>query len=205
MPQVAKDSPLSWALKQGISVASCIAIVLVARTSLADHYVVPTGSMLPTIALDDRIVVDKRAYGIRNPFAEGYLVPLSDPKPGDVVILGIADEPKTLIKRVVAGPGMVVSVRNGQLTISGRKAPIVRDAFGEHELLGGKDHLIRRIPAGGPDFGPVTLPDGEFLVMGDNRGSSKDGRFFGFIKRDAIRGRAVGVWLRHGAIGWHPL
>ncbi len=205
MLQVSNDRLLSRAIKQGVSLASCLAIVLVARTSLADQYVVPTGSMLPPIELDDRVVVDKRAYGIRNPIGEGYLVPLSDPKPGDVVILGAPDEPRTLIKRVVAGPGAVVSVRDGQIAIAGRKAPIVRDGFGEHEILAGKDHRIRRIPDGGPDFGPVAVPDGEFLVMGDNRGDSKDGRFFGFIKRDAIRGRAVGVWLRHGAIAWHPL
>ena len=58
---------------------------------------------------------------------------------------------------------------------------------------------------GGPDFGPVKVPEGQYLVLGDNRGNSRDGRYFGFVKREAILGRAVSILLRRGGLTWIKL
>ncbi|WP_170228915.1 signal peptidase I [Polyangium fumosum] len=178
------------------------AVMLMARTSLADHYVVPSGSMEPTVQVGDRILVDKRAFGIRLPVIDTYILPLAEPKPGDVVVLASPENDSTLLKRVVAGPGDMIAVKGGRVTLNGLKAPVTHERGGAWEALGETRHPLR---LGGPDFGPVRVPDGHYLVMGDNRGNSHDGRLFGFVARDAIRGRAVRVFLRNGDFTWKTL
>src|SRR4051812_42488967 len=104
-------------VKEIVPVALAAAIVLVARTSLADHYVVPSGSMEPTVEVGDRILVDKLAFGVRLPVADTYLFPLAEPRPGDVVVLASPENGNTLLKRVVAGPGDSVAVRGGHVEL----------------------------------------------------------------------------------------
>lgn len=180
-------------------VIGAFALVLMsARSSLADHYSVPTGSMLPTIELDDRIVVNKAAYGLHVPFTSAYVTRFDGPRLGDVVVLDSPEESKVLLKRVVGVPGARVEVRGGQLRIDDQPAPIEERADGLYERLGGALHHVRLAPDGGPDWGPVTIPEDRYLVMGDNRGDSHDGRSFGLVARDAILGRAMGVFWRGG-------
>ena len=191
--------------KDILSVGAAASIALVARTSLADHYVVPSGSMEPTVEVGDRILVDKLAFGVRLPIADRYLVALADPRPGDVVVLGSPENGITLLKRVVAGPGDMVTVRGGHVDLNGTSVRVTPTGSGDLEYLGATPHSLRIIDGGGPDFGPVRVPADHYLVMGDNRGNSHDGHSFGFVARDAIRGRAVRVFLRNGAPAWRPL
>ncbi|MDI3288463.1 signal peptidase I [Polyangium sp. 15x6] len=184
--------------------ATVVAVMLLARTSLADHYVVPSGSMEPTIHVGDRILVDKRAFGVRLPVVDTYVLPTTEPKPGDVVVLASPENDATLLKRVVAGPGDMVTVKDGRVTLNGQEAPVTHEPGGDYEELGDTRHPLR-LGFGGPDFGPARVPDGHYLVMGDNRGNSHDGRVFGFVARDAIRGRAVRVFLRNGDLAWKSL
>lgn len=182
-----------------IGVLAAFALVLIsARSSLADHYRVPTGSMLPTVQVDDRILVNKTAYGLRLPFTSTYVTRAAGPEVGDVVVLDSPETDKVLLKRVVGTPGVRVEVRGGRISLDGRPAPIEERAEGTYERLGGVVHPIRLTNDGGPDFGPSAIPDGQYLVMGDNRGDSHDGRSFGLVSRDAIFGRAVGVFWRSG-------
>lgn len=191
--------------KDILSVGAAASIALVARTSLADHYVVPSGSMEPTVEVGDRILVDKLAFGVRLPIVDRYLVATTDPRPGDVVVLGSPENGITLLKRVVAGPGDLVTVRGGHLDLNGTSVRVAETGRGELEYLGATPHSLRIIDGGGPDFGPVRVPADHYLVMGDNRGNSHDGRSFGFVTRESIRGRAVRVFLRDGAPTWRPL
>ena len=165
-------------------------VLLTARASLADHYTVPTGSMLPTVHVGDRVVVLKAAYGLRLPLTQVWLTEVETPTRGDVVALTSPEDGRVLLKRVVAVDGDRVSVRGGAVTLDGEAVPEPHRSL----LLGG-----------GPDFGPVRVPDGRVLVMGDNRGGSHDGRLFGFVPVEAILGRAVAVYLRDGTPGWIPL
>jgi signal peptidase I len=197
-------SPLRF-FKDFLGIAAAASIALVARTSLADHYVVPTGSMEPTVEVGDRIFVDKLAFGVRLPIVDRYLVAGADPRPGDVVVLGSPENGITLLKRVVAGPGDLVTVRGGHLDLNGTSVPITGEGSREVEYLGKTPHALSLDAGGGPDFGPVRVPPAHFLVMGDNRGNSHDGREFGFVERDAILGRAVRVFLRNGSLTWRPL
>lgn len=85
-----------------------------ARASLADHYIVPSGSMKPTVQIGDRILVNKLAYGLRVPFTTHYLIEGSDPQSGDVVILKSPEDGTILLKRVVGVPGDPVTMNDGR-------------------------------------------------------------------------------------------
>jgi signal peptidase I len=186
------------------SVAAAAMVVLFARSSLADHYVVPTGSMLPTVEIGDRVLVDKHAYGLRVPFTSWQLVDGADPRPGDVIVFEAPESGEVLLKRVAAVPGDVVAVRGGRLVRGGVSVPIVTRATQQVEELDGREHLVD-LGAGGPDFGPAVVPAERYLVLGDNRGNSHDGRMFGWVPRSAILGRVMGVFSRRGAPRWLPL
>jgi signal peptidase I len=179
-----------------------LAVVATARSSLADHYFVPTGSMLPTVQPDDHVFVDKLAYGLRVPFTGDYAVHFNPPARGDVVVLLSPDDGIVLLKRVVGVPGDRVTVTDGAVVIDGQAMPVVEQGGASLEELGNIVHAISFAAGGGPDFGPVRIPPGRYLVLGDNRGNSRDGRYFGLVARDAIMGRAEGVILRHGAPTW---
>jgi signal peptidase I len=159
--------------------------------------------MLPTVEPGDHIVVDKLAYGLHAPFTGGaYALHFSPPARGDVVVLLSPDDGIVLLKRVVGVPGDRVTITDGTVVIDGQTMPVREKAGAWVEELGAHTHAIDLGEGGGPDFGPVRIPDGRYLVLGDNRGNSRDGRYFGLVNRDAILGRAQGVILRHGAPTW---
>lgn len=167
------------------------AALTVARASFADHYRVPSGSMEPTVATGDHIVVAKASYGFRVPMTDAWLLRWSAPAPGDVVVLQSPESDQILLKRVVAVAGQKVEVRRGRVRVDGRPEPTA--------------HPILVEPNGGPDFGPVQVPKGKVLVLGDNRGNSRDGRYFGFVDVDTVLGRAEAVVAREGSVVWQEL
>lgn len=184
-------------------------VIVFARASLADHYLVPSGSMEPTVQVGDRILVNKAAFGVRVPLTGLWLGSPSLPERGSVIVL---DPPEpgpapVLLKRVVALPGDVVRVRDGRLQINGEAVPVHADAAEPGSLIEelGPPHHIQLRFGGGPDWGPEVVPDGKLLVLGDNRGNSRDGRYFGFIDVTGVRGRAVAVYARSGRPTWRGL
>lgn len=181
-----------------ITLAAFALIFLAARSSLADHYLVPTGSMQPTVHIDDHILVNKAAYGLRVPFSDTYVAHFAGPAVGDVVVLQAPDEDKVLLKRVVGVPGSQVEIRGGRIRIDGKLAPVDPRGDTLYEQLGAADHTVRLTRGGGADWGPLTIPADRYLVIGDNRGDSRDGRYFGLVTRQAILGRALGVIWRSG-------
>ena len=180
-----------------------VLIVLGARSSLADHYEVPSGSMLPTVRIGDHVLVSKLAYGIRAPFV-GYLDQFRGPGRGDVVVLESPENGIVLLKRVIALPGDTVAVRSGRLWLNGQEIAVEADHGEVRELLG-HAHTISLDEGGGPNFGPATMPADKYLVLGDNRGDSRDGRFFGLVDRGAIFGRALRIYWRNGKPAWQSL
>ena len=188
-----------------LSVLGASAIVLVARASFADHYRVPSGSMEPTVAVGDQICVNKAAYGLRVPASEKYVVEGAGPARGDVVVLTSPTDGEVLLKRVMAVPGDVVEVSSGHVAIDGAMAPVHAEDGGVVEEVDGKEHALSTEYGGGPDFGPTRVPKDAYLVLGDNRGNSRDGRYFGWVARGAILGKAVAVCLRGGKPVWKGL
>ncbi|MBW1811691.1 MAG: signal peptidase I [Deltaproteobacteria bacterium] len=185
--------------------ATLILIVLAARSSLADHYHVPSGSMLPTLQIGDHVLVNKLAYGARVPFSNLYLVDFNGPIRGDVVVLDSPEDGELLIKRVVATPGDRIAVSNGRLILNGQPVGLSSGQAGLIENLDLKPHPINLTNGGGPDYGPRLIPDNHYLVMGDNRGNSNDGRYFGLVERSSILGQAVAVFYGRGGFVWRPL
>lgn len=192
-------------LRDLVPVFTAVAVVLVARSSFADHYRVPSGSMEPTVQIDDHICVNKLAYGLRVPTTNRYLVLGTQPARGDVVVLTSPRDGEVLLKRVVAVPGDVVEVSGGRVWLAGVEEPVRTVDGALREDLDGRWHPVRLDDGGGPDFGPVTVPPDHFLVLGDNRGGSLDGRIFGWVARSAILGRAEAVCARGGLPTWKSL
>lgn len=172
-------------LRTGMALCLIAFSVSSARASLADHYVVPTGSMRPTLQEGDRIVVDKMAFGLRVPFTNVWLVTTDAPHRGDVVILESPEDGQTLVKRVMGLPGETVAVRSGVVFVDGQSV----------------EKRPSELP-GWLDYGPTTLGSDEFLVLGDNRGNSHDGRAFGPVLASRIHGRVEGVVWRRGGFTW---
>lgn len=187
-------SRLRALLREGVSIATAGAVILLARSSLADHYRVPTGSMIPTVEVGDHVMVNKLAYGLRVPLTHRYALSFARPKRGDVVVLDSPEHDVVLLKRVIAKPGDWVEIREGHVWINGQAARLEPGPEGLLEALEDAGHRIRLEGGGGPDFGPVRVPDGRFLVMGDNRGHSHDGRMFGLVEGGSILGRAEGLY-----------
>ena len=195
-----------------VTVFVILFVVVPVKSSLADWNWVPTGSMNPTILEGDLIYVDKLAYDLRVPLTLHRLARWSEPQPGDVVVCLSPDDGTRLVKRLIAGPGDTVELRNNVLLLNDR--PLAYDrAAGDYagqlpddlasrcivamEDLGRTVHPVISIPGirAMRNFGPVTVPDGCYFVMGDNRDISRDSRFFGFVRRQAILGRARAVIL----------
>jgi signal peptidase I len=207
-PEAARHRWLAARLKPWLPMLAFALVVLCARASLADHYVVPSGSMEPTVEIGDRILVHKAAFGLRVPGTQTWLGHVEAPEPGTVVVIAPPeDEGPVLLKRVVATAGDRVVVRHGRLEINGRGISLEPvTPFGSEAIEHlGPPHRVRLDRGGGPDFGPVTVPSGQMLVMGDNRGNSRDGRSFGFVDVGSVRGRALAVYFRSGALTWEPL
>ncbi len=171
-------------------------LMVVARSSFANHYHVPSGSMEPTLQVGDRVVVDMSAYGLRVPFTGIELLARGEPRPGDVVVFKSPTDGTRLIKRVVAVDGQVVELVDGRLRIDGQ--PIQLDDAADQERMGDRLVQLDLADGGGPDIVPLRIPEGMVLVLGDHRGRSADGRYFGLVPEDAFYGKAIGVYWRRG-------
>ena len=169
-------------------------LLFAARDSLANHYQVPSGSMQPTLQPGDRVVVDMGAYGLRLPFTDVQLLAGQAPQRGDVAIFDSPADGTRLIKRVVAVAGDRVQLHDGYLSIN--EQPL-RQAVAR-ELFGNKQVQLDLQDGGGPDINGITIPAGKLLVVGDHRGNSFDGRFFGLVDADTVYGKAVAVYWRRG-------
>ena len=196
----------TWLYREVLPLLLLLALLVVARASFANHYHVPSGSMQPTLQLGDRVVVDMSAYGLRVPFTRHVLVARGTPQRGEVAVFASPSDGTRLIKRVVALGGDKVSLIDGRLSING--TPLARDGDGgdDVEQFGRRLARLDLADGGGPDIIRATVPAGHVLVLGDHRGASLDGRYFGFVDSDAIYGQARGVfWRRGDGPGWRRL
>ncbi|MEB0139092.1 MULTISPECIES: signal peptidase I [unclassified Undibacterium] len=187
--------------------AFVLGMVLV-RSALADFYVVPSSSMYPTLLEGDRVICDRLAYDVKLPLSDIVLTHLADPQRGDVVTFSSPEDGTRLVKRLVALPGDVVEMREEKLSINGEVAhyqsvatPARDHLTPQHEYageqlvwqesLGSMQHRIIVMPERPAlrSFGPLTVPPGQYLMLGDNRDNSKDSRYIGLVKRELITGQ----------------
>jgi signal peptidase I len=181
------------------------------RSAWADWVTVPTGSMNPTIIEGDRLLVDKHALGFRIPFTRVRLTPGDEPERGDIVVFDSPVDGTSLVKRVAAVPGDTVELQGDVLVVNGRPARYEPgDADRMRDLLSstaareplllrevglGREHDVMFLtgPSSREVFGPMTVPADMYFMLGDNRDNSADSRYFGFVPRRNIVGRATRV------------
>ena len=188
-------------------------LMLVFRSAWADWVSVPTGSMNPAILEGDRILVDKHVYGLRIPWTLVRLSDGRDPTRGEIVVFDSPRDGTSLVKRVIGVPGDVIALDDRGLSINGVYADYAPgDRRRLSTLLAGTQerqpdvwyesgvlpaHEILRMPAdrrGPREFlAPVRVPPDHYLMLGDNRDNSADSRYFGFVPRRNIVGRASSV------------
>lgn len=192
------------------------------RTAVADWYVVPTGSMQPTILIGDRIFVSRIAYDVKVPFSSIVIDRNGNPQRGDLAVFNSPYSEERLIKRVIGLPGDVIEIRNDRVVINGkvsqytadgefagaiRTADFSLDADRYIESLPELAHPILQVPELDVPrtFAPVEVPEDHYFMMGDNRNNSRDSRSFGPVPRELLIGRATGVmWSLDSADSWNP-
>lgn len=180
--------------REYLPVTLAILCLFAARSSLADHYLVPSGSMERTLLPGDHVVVDKTAYGLRVPFTLAKLTAGSRVARGHVVVFDSPDDHTRLIKRVAAVGGDIVEIRDGHVWVNGKS--FVSDTGGVTETFGERTALLNLQFGGGPDVAPLRVPDGQVFVLGDARGNSRDSRYFGLVRESDIYAQAIAVFFR---------
>lgn len=164
-PPQSADNPWMEGLK---TIALSVFLALGIRTFVAEARYIPSGSMQPTLQVDDRLIVDKVGYHFHAP------------QRGDIVVFSPTAKLQeqnyrdAFIKRIIGLPGEKVEVRNGRVYINDQ--PI-------------KENYIAEAPS--YNYPPQVVPEGQYLVLGDNRNNSYDSHYWGFVPRDKIIGRAV--------------
>jgi len=199
-----------------------VAIFLAIRTFLIEAYRIPSGSMIPTLLVGDWLFVNKLAYGPHVPFTNINLPGYDEPERGDVVVFvspNQIDQPEdpnpTLVKRLVAVAGDTIWMRGALLHVNGmpqrqgfaaQQNPRGDGGF-SHPLFAWQHQFEVRGTAGGDppasptldDWGPLVVPEGHLFMLGDNRYDSKDGRYWGMVPRENVRGRPVFVYYSYNA------
>jgi signal peptidase I len=195
---------------EAIVVAMLLAFAI--RVFVVQAFKIPSGSMIPTLLIGDHILVSKLSYGIQWPgdcklkmsfppvtcYTSQPLIGFGAPQRGDIIVFRYPeDEDKDFIKRVVGLPGDTIQIRSKQVYVNGT-------------LLDDRSYTQRVDPGTiegtitpRDNFGPVTVPEGSYFVMGDNRDQSLDSRFWGFVNEKKVRGRAFRIyWSWSGQGDW---
>jgi len=203
-------------------------IALFIRQFVVEAFKIPSGSMIPTLAIGDHLLVNKFVYGPRIPFTDTRFFQGAEPKRGDIIVFKYPEnEDKNFIKRIIGVPGDKIEIRDGVLLINDgpvlqhqipadsivrEEGPFAAVAREFEEQLGPVTHRIQYLmDQSGKNFGPITVPAEKVFVMGDNRDNSQDSRVWGYVSYSKILGKALiiywswdgndGRWLRWERIG----
>jgi len=182
-------------------------MVLLLRSFLIEPFRIPSGSLEPTLLVGDFLAVNKFSYGFRLPVWEKKIIPVANPKSGEIAIFRWPPNPSyDYIKRVIGVPGDKVSYHNKVLSINGQE---MKQTFVEYttdessgkavakykETLSGVTHdIFVRPDVAASDF-EIEVPPGNYFMMGDNRDDSADSRYWGFVGDEYLRGKALLVWM----------
>jgi len=190
------------------------------RSSLVEPYVVPTGSMEPTLKTGDRLYALKCAYDLKVPFTNHTALHISDVKRGDVILFQAPHRPEmTYVKRAVGLPGDRLEIQDGVLYVNGQE--IIKTEFPNREVLydidrnadkklyvenlSGRKHYVILDSAldGNPtrNLETIVVPENHLFAVGDNRDNSYDSRAWGFVPMENLKGKAMFIWFS----GWDPL
>jgi len=196
---------------EAIVIALCLALLI--RTFIVQPFKIPSGSMIPTLLIGDHLLVNKFIYGTKIPFMDIRIFPVEDIKRGDVIVFkfpgnGSVNEGVHYIKRAIGLPGDEVNIEGRDVYINGEKIKQVYEGNYKYFEQGTEvttdkyiDTLSENIfdviykrssintTKGKTNF-PITIPEGNIFVLGDNRDNSYDSRFWGFVPIESISGKA---------------
>ncbi len=205
----------------GCSFVLALLIATSIKSVIADWNDIPSGSMEPTVLIGDRVFINKLAYDLKIPYTTVHLAKWGNPGVGDIVVFYSPENGRRLIKRVVGGPGDVISMHRNRLYLNEHviqydalRPDIVKqleaDKRAEHhfyrENLTGREHgiMVSLVRSSIDTFGPLIVPEGKYFLMGNNRDNSTDSRFFGYVDRERIVGRATRVVISREGSFLHP-
>ncbi|MEW5807340.1 MAG: signal peptidase I [Acidobacteriota bacterium] len=163
------------------TIVICVIFVLFSRAFVFQQSKIPTGSMEDTLLIGDYIMVNRFVYSPTSFDFEKKILPMRDVKRQDVIVFKFPEEPEfDYIKRVIGLPGDIVEVRDGIAFVNGEKLnePYIADRYRDPHSY----------------FPPTVVPPDSYFVLGDHRNNSRDSRYFGFVPRSFIKGRAFIIW-----------
>ena len=218
-PHPARFAVWLWEWTKSILIALVVWFFL--RTFLVEAFRIPSGSMENTLLIGDFLFVNKALYGAEVPLVHAHLPAFREPKRDDILVFdSVEEEGLKVVKRLVGVPGDTLWMENGELWRNGAKVrepyvvhsdptrsedPMQRLKMREWQL----PHVVKRDPTTYKpdlqDWGPIVVPPDSFFMMGDNRDSSYDGRYWGFLPRQNVRGRPLLVYYSYDATSWHAL
>ncbi|BBO79497.1 signal peptidase I [Desulfosarcina ovata subsp. sediminis] len=170
------------------AIVVAVILALFIRTFVVQAFKIPSGSMKDTLLIGDHILVNKFIYGVKVPFVKKTIIPIKDPKQGDIIVFEFPEDPsKDFIKRVIGTPGDVVEIRNKKLFVNGTRIDNGHGVFKDPKIY--PSQMQPR-----DNLGPITVPEGKLFVMGDNRDFSYDSRFWGFVDFAAVKGKAFIIY-----------
>jgi signal peptidase I len=170
---------------EALIVAAVLALII--RTFFVQAFKIPSSSMEDTLLIGDHLLVNKFIYGLQVPFSEEPILSVRNPERGDVIVFEFPEDKdksyfqrRDFIKRVIGLPGDKIEIRSKSVYVNGERYLTPYAVYKDGNLTAGpRDNMPL-----------VTVPEHQYFVMGDNRDRSYDSRFWGFVDRSVIKGRA---------------
>ena len=176
------------------SIVIAVILALFIRTFVVQAFKIPTGSMEENLLIGDHLLVNKFAFGPSETGLERALLPLATVKRLDVVVFKYPEEPeRDYIKRVIGLPGETIELKEKRIYINGTLIDEPYVHFLEPPGSSSDLHEVTSFDVR-ERYGPVTVPPNQYFVMGDNRDNSQDSRYWGFLPRDYIKGKALAIY-----------
>jgi len=217
----ASRSFATWLWEWTKSILVALVVWFLLRTFLVEAFRIPSGSMENTLLIGDFLFVNKALYGAEVPIVGARFPAVREPRRNDILVFDSVEEPGLkVVKRLVGMPGDTLAMEGGELYRNGAKVeePYVvhtdqtrsEDAMQRLKMREWQlPHLVERDAAAYKpdlqDWGPIVVPADSFFMMGDNRDSSYDGRYWGFLPRTNVRGRPLLVYFSYDANSWRSL
>ena len=194
------------------SLVIAVILALFVRTWVFQAFKIPTGSMEPNLLIGDHLIVNKMIFAPTVTGLERAILPARPIRRGDVIVFKYPKDPeRDFIKRVIGLPGDKLELRRKQVYVNGQPLDESYAHFIEPPSTSGPRHVddVRE------EYGPVTVPTGQYFMMGDNRDNSEDSRYWGFMPLSYVKGQALFIYFSIdedqpagrmlGSIAWHRI
>ena len=181
------------------SIVIAVILALFIRTFVVQAFKIPTGSMEENLLIGDHLLVNKFVFAPTATPIERAVLPIGTIRRGDVIVFKYPEEPeRDFIKRVIGLPGETVELRDKKVYINGNGLDEPYVHFLQPPGQNSEFHEITSFDVR-ERYGPVTVPADHYFVMGDNRDNSQDSRYWGFLPRDYVKGKALVIYWSYQA------